>query len=40
MADGVVTVDPQTFAIYSSAQALSYTNVGDEIVRFTRVVVC
>ncbi len=40
MADGAVTIDPQNFAIYSSAQAFSYTNGGDETVRFTRVVVC
>jgi transcriptional regulator with XRE-family HTH domain len=39
-ADGAVIVDAQDFAIYSSAQAFSYTNVGDDIVRFTRVVVC
>ena len=36
----VVTIDPQNFAIYSSAQAFSYTHVDDEIVSFTCVVVC
>lgn len=40
MADGTVTSDPQNFAIYSSAQAFSSTNVADETVRFTRVLAC
>ncbi len=39
-ADGAVIVTAQDFAIYSSAQPFSYTNVGNEVVRFTRVVVC
>ncbi|MGF7153384.1 helix-turn-helix domain-containing protein [Novosphingobium gossypii] len=39
-ADGAVTIDAHDFAIYSSAQAFSYTNIGDETAKFTRVVVC
>lgn len=38
--DGALTVSAYDFAIYSSAQQFSYTNAGEGIVRFTRVVVC
>lgn len=38
--DGALTVSARDFAIYSSAQQFSYSNAGEEIVRFTRVVIC
>ncbi|WP_395332035.1 XRE family transcriptional regulator [Novosphingobium sp. BL-8H] len=38
--DGALTVSAGDFAIYSSAQQFSYSNAGDAVTCFTRVVVC
>lgn len=38
--DGSVIVRAGDFTIYDSAQPYSYENIGDEVLRFTRVVVC
>lgn len=38
--DGSVVVKAGDFTIFDSAQPYSYENIGDEVLHFTRVVVC